>query len=73
MKIRTMRVLAHKIYYLDNAYSFSVATIEDGIVKDIRPFDGETEATRFISGAIRLVESVDGIYIEHLGPVADKL
>ncbi len=58
-----MKILAHKIHYLDKVYTLSVATIDDGKVVSIQPYDRETEATRFISGEIRLVYSQNGIEI----------
>lgn len=67
-----MKILVHRIYYSGEVYKMSVVTIENGRVMDIRPFETETEGTRFISGAIRLVPSVDGVMIVNLSPAEEQ-
>lgn len=61
-----MKILAHKIHYLDKVYTMSIVEIEGGRVKSIQPFERETEATRFISGAIRLLPTPAGVEIVKL-------
>lgn len=63
-----MKILAHKIYCSGEVYDLSVVTIEDNRVTDISPFESETEATRFISGAVRIVQSADGVSIRPVVP-----
>lgn len=58
-----MKILAHKIHYLDKVYTMSVVEIEDGRVRSISPYERETESTRFISGAIQLLPTATGIEI----------
>ena len=65
-QLTPMKILAHKIHYLDKVYAMSVVEIEDGRVKSIEPYERETEATRFISGAIRLITTPDGVEIVKL-------
>ena len=65
-QLTAMKILAHKIHYLDKVYAMSVVEIEEGRVKSIEPYERETEATRFISGAIRLITTPDGVEIVKL-------
>ncbi len=55
------RYLAHRITVADSEYKMAVVTIADDCKSfEINPFDGETEATAFISGTIKINVS-DGV------------
>lgn len=55
------RFLAHRIITADSEYKLAVLTVSDDRKNfEIHPFDGETEATVFVSGTIKVNVS-DGV------------